>query len=108
MPMKKILPLYLLCGICATACVDESYDLNKIDTGNIAIGDESSLFEIPLVKVLVGMDNLNSDDQTCVDAALALDKVDKMLDTMQVVKTIVVKNKLVNVVLKPKARGAWK
>ena len=46
---------------------------------------------------------LNSDDQTCVDAALALDKVAKMLDTMQVVKTIVVKNKLVNVVLKPKA-----
>ena len=67
MPMKKILPLYLLCGICATACVDESYDLNKIDTGNIAIGDESSRFEIPLVKVLVGMDNLNSDDQTPID-----------------------------------------
>lgn len=65
--MKKILPLYLLCGICATACVDESYDLNKIDTGNIAIGDESSRFEIPLVKVLVGMDNLNSDDQTPID-----------------------------------------
>lgn len=64
---EKILPLYLLCGICATACVDESYDLNKIDTGNIAIGDESSRFEIPLVKVLVGMDNLNSDDQTPID-----------------------------------------
>ena len=46
---------------------------------------------------------LNSDDQTCVDAALALDKVAKMLETMQVVKTIVVKNKLVNVVMKPKA-----
>ena len=36
-------------------------------------------------------------------AALALDKVAKMLETMQVVKTIVVKNKLVNVVMKPKA-----
>ena len=46
---------------------------------------------------------LDSDDQTCVDAALALDKVAKMLETMQVVKTIVVKNKLVNVVMKPKA-----
>ena len=45
---------------------------------------------------------LNSDDQTCVDAALALDKVAKLLETMQVVKTIVVKNKLVNVVMKPK------
>ena len=50
--------------------------------------------------VVVPMD---SDEQTCIDAALALDKVAKMLETMQVVKTIVVKNKLVNVVLKPKA-----
>ena len=46
---------------------------------------------------------VDSDDQTCVDAALALDKVAKMLETMTVVKTIVVKNKLVNVVMKPKA-----
>ena len=46
---------------------------------------------------------VDSDDQTCVEAALALDKVQKMLDTMQVVKTIVVKNKLVNVVMKPRA-----
>ena len=45
---------------------------------------------------------VDSDDQTCVEAALALDKVQKMLDTMQVVKTIVVKNKLVNVVMKPR------
>ena len=46
---------------------------------------------------------VDSDDQTCVEAALSLDKVQKLLDTMQVVKTIVVKNKLVNVVMKPKA-----
>lgn len=45
---------------------------------------------------------VDSNDQTCVDAALALDKVQKLLDTMQVVKTIVVKNKLVNLVMKPK------
>ena len=46
---------------------------------------------------------LDSADQTCVDAALALDKMEKLLETMQVVKTIVVKNKLVNVFLKPKS-----
>ncbi len=46
---------------------------------------------------------VDSDDKTCVDAALALDKMVKLLETMDVVKTIVVKNKLVNVVLKPKA-----
>jgi len=44
----------------------------------------------------------DSDDQTCVDAALGLDKVAKLLETMTVVKTIVVKNKLVNVVMKPR------
>lgn len=46
---------------------------------------------------------MDSPDQTCVDAALALDKVAKLLEEMQVVKTIVVRNKLVNLVLKPKA-----
>lgn len=66
--MKRILPLYMLCCLCATACVDQNYDLNKIDTDNIAIGDENSRFEVPLVKVLVGMDELNSDDQTPIDA----------------------------------------
>lgn len=65
--MKRFIPLYVLCGICATACVDQNYDLTKIDTDNIAIGDESSRFEIPLARVIVGIDELNSDDQTPID-----------------------------------------
>lgn len=46
---------------------------------------------------------LNSSEEVCVQAALSLDKVAKLLDTMQVVKTIVIPNKLVNIVMKPKA-----
>lgn len=65
--MKRFIPLYVLCGICATACVDQNYDLTKIDTDNIAIGDESSRFEIPLARVIVGIDELNSNDQTPID-----------------------------------------
>jgi leucyl-tRNA synthetase len=46
---------------------------------------------------------VDSEEETVVSAALAEPKVAAMLQTMQVVKTIVVKNKLVNVVMKPKA-----
>ena len=44
---------------------------------------------------------LNSDEDTVVAAAMALDKVKKATDGMQVFKTILVKNKLVNLIVKP-------
>ena len=46
---------------------------------------------------------MDSDEQTVVDAALQLEKVQRMMDGMQIVKVIHVKNKLVNLILKPKA-----
>ena len=45
----------------------------------------------------------DSDDQAVIDAACADPKIAKMMEGMQLVKTIVVKNKLVNLILKPQA-----
>lgn len=56
--MKKILFL-LLSGTLFVACVDNNYDLENVDTGNITIGGEESEFRIPLAKVYVTMDDLN-------------------------------------------------
>ena len=43
----------------------------------------------------------DSDEQTVVAAAMELDKVKKATEGMSVVKTILVKNKLVNLIIKP-------
>jgi leucyl-tRNA synthetase len=43
----------------------------------------------------------NSDEATVVAAAMDLDKVKKSTEGMAVVKTILVKNKLVNLIVKP-------
>lgn len=53
--MRKIIPLLLL-GLCSTACIDKDYDLSKISTDDITIGNEDSEFKIPLAKINVGMD----------------------------------------------------
>ena len=45
----------------------------------------------------------DSDQQAVVDAALQLDKVQRQMEGMQIVKVIHVPNKLVNLILKPKA-----
>ena len=44
---------------------------------------------------------LDSDEATVVEAAKANEKVARSLDGMQIVKTILVKNKLVNLIVKP-------
>ncbi len=45
----------------------------------------------------------DSDDQAVIAAACADPKIEKLMEGMQLVKTIVVKNKLVNLILKPQA-----
>ncbi len=59
--MKKLY-LLLLSGamLGAAACVDNAYDLTKIETGDVTIGDDKSEFKIPLVKILVPMNDLAS------------------------------------------------
>ena len=41
------------------------------------------------------------EDQTVIDTACADEKIKRQMEGMQLVKTIVVKNKLVNLILKP-------
>ena len=43
----------------------------------------------------------DADDQTVIDAACADEKIKRQMEGMQLVKTIVVKNKLINLILKP-------
>ena len=62
--MRKLL---LLCGVFATACIDNDYDLANVSTDNIAIGDETSRFEAPLAKVYVSLADINSNDQVRID-----------------------------------------
>ena len=43
----------------------------------------------------------DSEEKAVVDAALAVEKVQKATEGMQIVKTILVKNRLVNLIVKP-------
>ena len=47
------------------------------------------------------MIHMDADDETVVAAACANEKIMRLMDGMQLVRTIVVKNKLVNLILKP-------
>ena len=44
---------------------------------------------------------VDSDEKAVVDAALAVEKVQKATEGMKIVKTILVKNRLVNLIVKP-------
>ncbi len=52
--MKNLL-LLLASALLAASCVDKSYDLNGIDTDEIAIGGDGSEFRIPLATVTVAL-----------------------------------------------------
>ena len=45
---------------------------------------------------------VDSDEETVKAAALAVDKVQKATEGMQIVKTILVKNRLINLIVKPR------
>ena len=44
---------------------------------------------------------MDADDETVIGIASADEKIKRLMEGMQLVKTIVVKNKLVNLILKP-------
>ena len=44
---------------------------------------------------------VDSDEKTVVDAAMQVEKVQKATEGMKTVKTILVKNRLVNLIVKP-------
>ena len=45
---------------------------------------------------------VDSDEETVKAAALTVDKVQKATEGMQIVKTILVKNRLINLIVKPR------
>ena len=44
---------------------------------------------------------LDADDETVLGIVYANEKISRLIDGMEIVKTIIVKNKLVNLILKP-------
>ncbi len=56
--MKKILlSLLLLAGV--TACVNEEFDLSKMDTDDIAIGSDESEFKLPVGRITFSLERMN-------------------------------------------------
>ena len=46
--MRKFLTIFTL-SLLAVSCIDNDYDLSDIDTDDIGIGDENSVFTCPLL-----------------------------------------------------------
>lgn len=59
--MRKLF-LPILAGALLTACIDKDYDLENVDTDNIAIGGDDSKFEVPLARVLVTLEDIFNGD----------------------------------------------
>lgn len=59
--MRKLF-LPILAGALLTACIDKDYDLENVDTDNIAIGGDESKFEVPLARVLVTLEDIFNGD----------------------------------------------
>lgn len=61
--MKRLF-FFLLLLMGAAACIDESYDLTKVEGDDVAIGDNSSEFRMPLVNITLTAEELiaQSDD----------------------------------------------
>lgn len=56
--MKRIL-LLCLTGLLVLSCVDDAYDLGRLDENGVAVGDDGSCFEAPLVTVTVLLDDIH-------------------------------------------------
>lgn len=61
MRTKDFIPM-ILCGAMLTACVDRDYDLMRLETDDIAIGDEGSTFSLPLAKIRIGLSEIRNGD----------------------------------------------
>ncbi len=67
--MKKIL-LLLTVAVCSVGCIDDDYDLTRIDSSDVTIGTEESRFTMPLATIYVGTAQLqdgSSDLQSIFD-----------------------------------------
>ena len=55
--MRKFLTIFTL-SLLAVSCIDNDYDLSDIDTDDIGIGDENSVFTCPLMTLKIGRANV--------------------------------------------------
>ncbi len=73
--MKQIL-LLLLGGMLLSSCVDSNYNLSDIESDDIVIGDDESVFRAPLATIHVGIDELASEsvgiEEVCAEADIWL------------------------------------
>lgn len=67
--MKKLLTILTLC-LLAGSCIDNDYDLSDIDTDNLGIGDENSVFTCPLMTLKVAVSDITN-EQEDLDRVLA-------------------------------------
>lgn len=67
--MRKFLTIFTL-SLLAVSCIDNDYDLSDIDTDDIGIGDENSVFTCPLMTLRVAVADIVN-EQGDLDAILA-------------------------------------
>ena len=100
------------CSVCAASCASDFaaktgkmccqaewpvYDASK----TVASSVEMAIQVNGKMKGTVTMP-VDSDEETVKAAALSVDKVQKATEGMQIVKTILVKNRLINLIVKPR------
>lgn len=56
----KRLSIALICALMFAACVNEEFDLSKVDSNEVTIGTDDSVFEMPLVNITVKTSALHS------------------------------------------------
>lgn len=61
--MKKPLSFLLFFALIAVSCVDEQYDLSKIESDNIAIGNDESEFRMPLTRLSIHVEQLIAESE---------------------------------------------
>lgn len=74
--MKNFLSLLCILSLCF-GC-DKAYDLNKIESGDVTIGNDQSEWIMPLAQITVGMDELQDGS---ADIRAIFDEVDIWLPT---------------------------
>lgn len=75
-------PLIALIAMCfaimQTSCIDEQYDLSKIDSDDITIGGDESEFKMPLASVKITIDDI------CQSANMGEISIKELYETMSV------------------------
>lgn len=61
--MKKPLFFLLFFALIVVSCVDEQYDLSKIESDNIAIGSDESEFRMPLTRLSIHVEQLTAESE---------------------------------------------